>query len=116
MHIMPPAGSGQALCGGDSRAWALPADATCTACQQIHDRQGRSPKLQVAPRLEDPVMRQQIIDLALAAWRHGVNPWADSYRPNWHEIMIREAPCEALVLALRPDVVLRLLGVDPYKP
>jgi hypothetical protein len=65
-----------------------------------------------APAVESE--RARIIALARKAWANGTNPWADSYRPNWHEVMAQQKPCEALVLALRPDVVLRLLGADPY--
>lgn len=112
-HVMARIGFGEALCGGDARAWADPEHATCTACKLIHG--GAHAERPAAPaRLEDLELRRQIIALAKKAFAHGVNPWADSYRENWPEIMAREAPCEAMVLALRPDVVLRLLGVDPY--
>lgn len=62
-----------------------------------------------------PTLRAKVIRLAREAWQHGTNPWAASYSENWGEIMMKNQPCERLVLALRPDQVLRLLGAWPLK-
>lgn len=55
--------------------------------------------------------RDKIQRLAMRAHQGRSNPWADSYEANFCQILDTDPVCRDLARALRPDVVLRLLGV-----
>jgi hypothetical protein len=58
--------------------------------------------------------RETLIALARLANSPRVhkNPWAPSYGDNWTTILAEEPVASAYVLALRPDVLLRVLDAD----